>query len=182
MPRLASNLLPRPFSRQLVAITLPTLATEAASLPFDVDEWAMSRFRALTYSTSRVAHCARRGRLIFPRFDGHQPYGMDLPRSRGRHQLWAAVMVSVPTVEDHPAISSSSSLSANPISNPAQPGNTVNVPVGTPAPRSLMVSGPFCMRRGRTRYSHGSPPSHTSSLSQWKNPNITVSDSSSDSR
>jgi hypothetical protein len=39
----------------------------------------------------------------------------------------------VPTRAHHGRIASSMSLSANPISNPAHPGNTVNVPVGTPS-------------------------------------------------
>jgi len=41
-------------------------------------------------------------------------------------------MLSIPSGEHHETTGSSSSVSANPISNPAQPGNTVNVPVGTP--------------------------------------------------
>jgi hypothetical protein len=51
---------------------------------------------------------------------------------------------SRPSGEHHGTTASSSNWSAKPISNPAHPENTVNVPVGTPVPRSQMVSGPFC--------------------------------------
>ena len=50
---------------------------------------------------------------------------------------------------------SSKRVCAKPISNPAQPGNTVNVPVGTPAPRSGMVSGLFYVRRHQSPASAG---------------------------
>jgi hypothetical protein len=65
------------------------------------------------------------------------------------------VRLSIPRAEHHGTTGSSSSVPANPISNPAQPGNTVNVPVGTPAPRSRMVSGPFCVRRNPSPASTG---------------------------
>lgn len=51
-------------------------------------------------------------------------------------------MLAILSNGHHGTTASSSSRSANPISNPAHPENTVNVPVGTPAPRSAMVSGP----------------------------------------
>ena len=60
-------------------------------------------------------------------------------------------MLAIVSCGHHGTTASSSSLSANPISNPAHPENTVNVPVGTPAPRSQMVSGPFYLRSKQTR-------------------------------
>jgi hypothetical protein len=54
-----------------------------------------------------------------------------------------AVTASIPGGENHGTTASSGRRSANPINNPAQPGNTVNVPVGTPAPRSLNGLGAF---------------------------------------
>jgi hypothetical protein len=81
-------------------------------------------------------------------------------------------MLAILSHEHHGTTASSSSRSANPISNPAHPENTVNVPVGTPAPRSAMVSKFLCLMLDRGRvandslldvsYSDGASATHAS--------------------